>query len=111
MGVREFLTDAVLPMAFWAAVFAAVLAITAQILQPMQLITIAAVSRRVWSTLPGRPVCHERRGAWIAPGISLPRTPSAMMERLQVLALDHFFDQDLRALEAHSRLNVRRILG
>ncbi len=42
MGVREFLTDAVLPMAFWAAVFAAVLAITAQILQPMQLITIAA---------------------------------------------------------------------
>ncbi len=32
-----------------------------------------------------------------------------MMERLQVLALDHFFDQDLRALEAHSRLNVRRI--
>jgi hypothetical protein len=30
------------------------------------------------------------------------------MERLQVLALDHYFDQDLRALEAHPRLNVRR---
>jgi hypothetical protein len=27
---------------------------------------------------------------------------------LRVLALDHFFDQDLRALEAHPRLNVRR---
>jgi hypothetical protein len=30
------------------------------------------------------------------------------MERLRVLALDHFFDQDLRALAAHPRLNVRR---
>ena len=30
------------------------------------------------------------------------------MERLQVLALDHYFDQDLRALEAHPRLRVRR---
>jgi hypothetical protein len=30
------------------------------------------------------------------------------MERLQVLALDHYFDQDLRALEAHPRLSVRR---
>jgi hypothetical protein len=28
--------------------------------------------------------------------------------RLSVLALDHFFDQDLRALEAHPRLDVRR---
>jgi hypothetical protein len=28
--------------------------------------------------------------------------------RLRVLALDHFFDQDLRALEAHPRLDVRR---
>jgi hypothetical protein len=31
-----------------------------------------------------------------------------MIERLRVLALDHYFDQDLRALEAHPRLNVRR---
>jgi len=30
------------------------------------------------------------------------------MRRLRVLALDHFFDQDLRALEAHPRLSVRR---
>jgi hypothetical protein len=30
------------------------------------------------------------------------------MERLRVLALDHYFDQDLRALEAHPRLHVRR---
>jgi hypothetical protein len=30
------------------------------------------------------------------------------MERLQVLALDHYFDQDLRDLEAHPRLSVRR---
>ncbi len=30
------------------------------------------------------------------------------MERLRVLALDHYFDQDLRALEANPRLNVRR---
>lgn len=30
------------------------------------------------------------------------------MQRLRVLALDHFFDQDLRALEAHPRLSVRR---
>jgi hypothetical protein len=30
------------------------------------------------------------------------------MQRLRVLALDHFFDQDLRALEAHPRLRVRR---
>jgi hypothetical protein len=30
------------------------------------------------------------------------------MERLRVLALDHFFDQDLQALEAHPRLSVRR---
>jgi CDP-Glycerol:Poly(glycerophosphate) glycerophosphotransferase len=30
------------------------------------------------------------------------------MQPLRVLALDHFFDQDLRALEAHPRLNVRR---
>jgi hypothetical protein len=28
--------------------------------------------------------------------------------RVRVLALDHFFDQDLRALEAHPRLDVRR---
>ena len=31
-----------------------------------------------------------------------------MTERLRVLAFDHFFDQDLRALEAHPRLDVRR---
>ena len=31
------------------------------------------------------------------------------MERLRVLALNHFFDQDLRALEAHPRLRVRRL--
>jgi hypothetical protein len=30
------------------------------------------------------------------------------MEKLRVLALDHYFDQDLRALEAHPRLLVRR---
>jgi hypothetical protein len=30
------------------------------------------------------------------------------MERVRVLALDHYFDQDLRALEAHPRLEVRR---
>jgi hypothetical protein len=30
------------------------------------------------------------------------------MQPLRVLALDHFFDQDLRALEAHPRLEVRR---
>jgi hypothetical protein len=30
------------------------------------------------------------------------------MERLRVLALDHYFDQDLLALEAHPRLSVRR---
>lgn len=30
------------------------------------------------------------------------------MEQLRVLALDHFFDQDLRALEAHPQLDVRR---
>lgn len=31
-----------------------------------------------------------------------------MTGRVRVLALDHFFDQDLRALEAHPRLDVRR---
>ena len=30
------------------------------------------------------------------------------MEAVRVLALDHYFDQDLRALEAHPRLDVRR---
>lgn len=30
------------------------------------------------------------------------------MDRIHVVALDHFFDQDLRALEAHPRLDVRR---
>jgi hypothetical protein len=30
------------------------------------------------------------------------------MPALRVLALDHFFDQDLRALEAHPQLDVRR---
>lgn len=30
------------------------------------------------------------------------------MGAVRVLALDHFFDQDLRALEAHPRLDVRR---
>ena len=30
------------------------------------------------------------------------------MPRLRVLAMDHFFDQDLRALEAHPGLDVRR---
>ncbi len=30
------------------------------------------------------------------------------MPRLRVLAMDHFFDQDLRALEAHPSLDVRR---
>jgi hypothetical protein len=29
-------------------------------------------------------------------------------DQVRVLALDHFFDQDLRALEAHPRLDVRR---
>jgi hypothetical protein len=29
-------------------------------------------------------------------------------DRVRVLALDHFFDQDLRALEAHPHLDVRR---
>ncbi|MEO8899527.1 MAG: hypothetical protein ABI352_12195 [Candidatus Dormibacter sp.] len=31
-----------------------------------------------------------------------------MTDSIRVLALDHFFDQDLRALEAHPRLDVRR---
>jgi hypothetical protein len=31
------------------------------------------------------------------------------MASIRVLALDHYFDQDLRALEAHPRLHVRRI--
>lgn len=31
-----------------------------------------------------------------------------MIDRVRVLALDHFFDQDLRALEAHPHLDVRR---
>lgn len=31
-----------------------------------------------------------------------------MTGRVRVLALDHFFDQDLRALQAHPRLDVRR---
>jgi hypothetical protein len=30
------------------------------------------------------------------------------MDAVRVLALDHYFDQDLRALEAHPRLDVRR---
>lgn len=30
------------------------------------------------------------------------------MESVRVLAMDHFFDQDLRALEAHPALDVRR---
>lgn len=30
------------------------------------------------------------------------------MQQLRVLALDHFFDQDLRALEGHPQLDVRR---
>jgi O-antigen/teichoic acid export membrane protein len=42
MRLREFATQAVLPVAVWAVVFAVVLAVTAQILQPVQLITIAA---------------------------------------------------------------------
>jgi hypothetical protein len=32
-----------------------------------------------------------------------------LTDRLRVLALDHFFDQDLRALERHPRLDVRRV--
>ena len=31
-----------------------------------------------------------------------------MTGRVRVLAMDHFFDQDLRALAAHPRLDVRR---
>ncbi len=42
MGVREFVRDAVLPMLLWALVFAAVLATTAWVFQPAQLLTIAA---------------------------------------------------------------------
>ena len=30
------------------------------------------------------------------------------MNGLRVLAMDHFFDQEVRALEAHPRLDVRR---
>src|ERR1700681_4744292 len=30
------------------------------------------------------------------------------MEGVRVLAMDHYFDQDLRSLEAHPRLEVRR---
>jgi O-antigen/teichoic acid export membrane protein len=42
MPVRDFFTQAVLPVAIWAVVFAAVLVVTAQLLQPVGLITIAA---------------------------------------------------------------------
>lgn len=31
-----------------------------------------------------------------------------MTDRVRVLAMDHYFDQDLRALEAHPRLDIRR---
>jgi len=30
------------------------------------------------------------------------------MDRLRVLAMDHYFDQDLQSLEAHPRMEVRR---
>jgi O-antigen/teichoic acid export membrane protein len=41
MGVREFVMDAILPVLVWAVVFAAVLGVTAWIIQPAGLLTIA----------------------------------------------------------------------
>ena len=41
MGVAEFVTQAILPILPWAAVFAAVVALTAQLVSPASLIAVA----------------------------------------------------------------------
>jgi O-antigen/teichoic acid export membrane protein len=42
MGLREFFRSAILPVALWAVVFAAILAATVQVFQPAHFLTIAA---------------------------------------------------------------------